>query len=94
MIGTIDDYDKKLARKDEIIRLGEGELKRKDALLKLHKNKRKSEGSAPPEGAWRLVIDELVAKQACLESEILRLQEELEEEADISEAGGESVAEC
>lgn len=87
MIGTVDDYDKKLARKDEIIRLREGELKRKDALLKLHKNKRKREGPAQPEGAWRLVIDDLAARQVHLENEILRLRED-------AEVSGESVAEC
>lgn len=46
---TIDDYDKKLTKKDEIIKSREEELKHKDALLKLHKNKRKREDSASPE---------------------------------------------
>lgn len=41
-----------------------------------------------------MVIDKLVARQAHLKSDILRIQKELEEEADISEAGGESIAEC
>ena len=87
MTSIVDDYDQKLAGKDEIIRLREGELKRKDTLLKLHKNKKKREGPAQPEGAWRLVIDELAARQVHLENEILRLRGD-------AEASEESVAEC
>lgn len=47
---TIDDYDNKLARMDEIIKLIEEDLKRKSALLKLHEKKRKKEDSVSPEG--------------------------------------------
>lgn len=94
MTETIDDYDKNLAKKDEIIKSREEELEHKEALLKLHKNKRKREDSASPEGVWKVVIDQLVTRHTRLKNENLRLQERLEEEPGTPEAGGESVAEC
>lgn len=63
MVETIDDYDNKLARKDEIIKLKEEELKRKSMLLKLHEKKRRKEDPVSPGGAWKEVIDNLVVNK-------------------------------